>query len=130
MNHADFHMVRLQPPELVREALPDLRGVPGPLVLPVLPDGAEMGLEDELLPPPPERPAQIGTKVRVGRVEVDAVDPRRLAHVQPFPHLLRGLFQKALAAHADLPHPEAAPAQRTISHILFLLVFSLVRLPA
>ena len=122
MDHADFHMVRLQPPELVLEALPDLGDVPGPLVLPVLPDGAEVGLEDELLPPPPEGPAQIRAEVRIGRIEVDAVDARRLADVQPLRSLLRVLLQKALAAHADLAHPDAGAAQCTVSHMIFLLI--------
>ena len=122
MHHANFHMVRLQPPELVLKAGPDLDDVPASFVLPILPDGAEMGLENKLLPPPPKGPAQAPAERRVRRIEIDAVGSRLLQYIQPFAHLLRGLSQESLAAHADFSNPQAGPAQHAVFHMSYLLV--------
>ena len=120
MDHADLRVVRLQPPELVVKALPHLRQVPGALVLSVLPDGAEVGLEDKFFPPAPQGPAQIGAELRIGGVQVDAVDPARLHGVHQLLHLRIGLVHKALTAHADLADQQACPSQLTIFHTVFL----------
>ena len=123
MDHADLHIVGLQPLELICEALFDLSQFPGALVLPILPDGTQMSLEHEFLPPSPQGPAQVRAKLRVRSVEVDAVDPARLHSIHHFLDLLIGLIHKALTAHADFADQQARAAQLTIFHFTASLLF-------
>ena len=123
VDHADLRVIGLQPAELIGKARLHLVQIPGALVLPVLPDGAQVGLEDEFLPPAPQRAAQAGAELRVGGVEVDAVDPARLHGVHHFPDLRIALAHKAFAPHADLADQQACAAQLTILHCAASLSF-------
>ena len=116
MNHTNFHMVCAQALQLILESLPHLFDFPGALVLAVLPNGAQVGLEYKFLPPSLEGRPQVGAKVRIRGIQVYAVDPRRLHPVYKLPHRLPGLSHKALAAHANLADQKAGPAQRPIFH--------------
>ena len=52
MDHADVDAIDTEGFELTFEAGLDLLEIARPQILPVLPDGAEMTLDDELLAPP------------------------------------------------------------------------------
>ena len=118
MDHADFHMICLQSPELVRKALPDLINFSSALVLAILPDGTQVSLKNKFLPPSPQSPTQVGTHLWIGGIEVYAVDAVGLHFVYKRQDLLVGLIHKSLAPHANLTDADAGAAQCTVYHFM------------
>ena len=125
MDHADIHVIRAEVGEHRFKRGADLIDPAGRAVLPVLPDGAQVRLEDERPPAVPDRPARPALDVGVGGVEVHAVDP-------VFKGQLEELFGKgvvpedeALAAQSDLADPQAGFSKFTVVHrcSAFLLSF-------
>ena len=129
MDHAHIQIVCTQAAQLVGKALPHLRHVPGALILPVLPDGAEMSLEDKAVPPSRQGPAQAVPDVGIRGVEVDAADAGGIHHIHHLHHLLRRLAHESLAAHADLAHLDPGAAQCTLLHSNLLLYVGLIGFP-
>ena len=66
-----------------------------------------MSLEDELLSPSPKSLSQVGTKLRVRSIEIDAVHACLLHAVYVCLYSLVGLFHEALTAHSYLSHLKA-----------------------
>ena len=50
MNHADIQIIRIQQLHHLLKPGFDFRQITGPQILPVFPDGTEMGLDQEFLP--------------------------------------------------------------------------------
>ena len=108
MNHADLQMICLQPLQLVCKAGLYVLDVAGPLILSVLPNRAQMSLQDKLIPPSLQRPAQCVAKIRMGRVQIDAVGPMGFHNVdkilRPF-----GMLYHAFTAEADFADGKTRP---------------------
>ena len=116
VDHAHVDEVRAQTLQQIPKPGAHLVHVPGALVLAVLPDGAQMALEQEFVPPPLQRAAQAGAHPGVRGVQVDVVDPQALGGVQQGLHQRAAVVHEALAAHADLAHPQAGAAQLSFFH--------------
>ena len=116
VDHADVDEAGVQQAEHVLKARFYLVDVTGAQVLAVLPDGAQVGLEDKLVPPALQGTAQVGPHVRVGGVQVDAVDPQRFHLVHKFLYLVIAFVHQPLAAHADLADLQPGAAQCTVIH--------------
>ena len=114
MDHAHVEIIRLQELHHLLEARPRFLQVPRALVLPVLPDRADMGLDAELLPPPGERIAHRAPHVRIRGVEVEIIDPLRLGQVKQLLRHPAAVLGKAFTAHADFTDLETGIAQFTI----------------
>ena len=110
MDHADFEMVCLQACELVGHAFFHFVNVACTLILAILPDRTEMGLEDELVPPAQECPAQVGPEIRIGCIHIDAVYAISFQRVDEFLDYVIGFIDKAFTAHADFTDHKACIA--------------------
>ena len=119
VDHADIDIVCTQAAEEVGIAGSDLLQVPGALVLPVLPGGADVALDDKLLPPARQSPAQLVPDLGVRDIAVQAVSPGGLHDVQKLLDLGIALSGVALTAHADLAHLDAGAAQCAVLHRVF-----------
>ena len=116
VDHADVDEAGVQQAEHVLKASLYLCDVPGAQVLAIFPDGAQVGLEDKLVPPALQGAAQVGPHVRIGGVQVDAVDAQLLHLIHKRQDLLIALVHQALAAHSDLADRQPGAAQCTVVH--------------
>ncbi len=80
-----------------------------------------MPLKDELLPAALHGPAESVPHIGLGIVEVEVIDPGGNGGVYQFHPVLHRLVHKGLAAKADLAHPYAGAAQRSVVHKFALL---------
>ena len=109
-------MVGFQSLQLVLKSQLDLLQVSGALVLAVLPNGAQVGLENEPGPPPLQGPSQVGTKFGIRRIQIDAVDAAGLHPVHKSFHGFIWLMDQSLAAHPDFTDGKAGSAQGPVFH--------------
>ena len=118
VDHAHVEVIRPQELHHLVKARPGFRHVPCALVLPVLPDRADMGLDIKLVPPPGKGVADGAAHVGIRRVEVEIIDPAGLGQVEQRLRHLAAVLGKALAAHADLADREPGISQFPILHTL------------
>ena len=91
VDHAHVHPVRPQQAEPLGEIGLRLVQAAGPLILPVLPDGAYVALENKFFPSPLHGAAQVVQQLRLRRVQIDAIDAGGVHEVHHLPDLPDGL---------------------------------------
>ena len=89
---------------------------PGAAVLAVFPTGAQMALDQHLVPPPFQRPADVGTHLGLRHEHIQNVDAVAQGHIDhPADHVVALPFQM-FAAQADLAGPQAGTPQNIVFH--------------
>ncbi len=116
VNHPHVQVAGIQQAQLLLKPRPHFLHLAGAPVLPLVPDGADMPLQDKFFPPSPDGLPHGGAHLRVGGVKVYAVAAPCQEGVQHLPDRLPGFFQKPLASNAHFAHLDAGAAQRSPLH--------------
>ena len=116
MNHAHFDVVGAQTLKEVFETLLGFLEVAGAAVLPVLEDGADMGLDNHAVAAAFEGCTDVGSGFGVGIVYVDVVDATIQCHVHQGNGASRIEFFESYTAYTDFTYREACVAQRAVGH--------------
>ena len=125
MDHTHVQIVGVQELHHLLETGLDLIQVSRAKILPVFPDGADVGLDEEFFPPALQRPAHRRTHLRIGGIEVKVVDPQFLGPVkEPGGHCV-SILGEPLTAQSDDAGPEAGVAQLPVFHIVICLSYDL-----
>ena len=107
VDHPQVDVVGLQPGEQVLEGLPHQGQLPGADVLALLPGGAEVPLDDPLLPAALDGAANLAAHLRVGHPAVQNVDALFLAPADDGGDLLLVVALQPLGPQADFADREA-----------------------
>ncbi len=116
VNHAQVDVVRLQPGEQILEGLLHLGHLPGADILPLLPGGAKMPLDNPLLPVALDGVANFGAHLWVGHPAVQDVDAIAFAPLDDGRDLFLVVALQPLGAQAYLTDLQAGAAQFPITH--------------
>ena len=116
VNHAHFDVVGAQTLEEVFETLLGFLEVAGAGVLPVLENGADMGLDNHAVAAAFEGCTDVGAGFGVGIVDVDVVDAAIQCHVHQGNGASRIEFFESTTAYADFTYREACVAQWAVGH--------------
>ena len=116
VNHAHFDVVGAQTLEEVFETLLGFLEVAGAGVLPVLENGADMGLDNHAVAAAFEGCTDVGAGFGVGIVDVDVVDAAIQCHVHQGNGASRIEFFESTTAYADFTYRKACVAQWAVGH--------------
>ena len=129
VDHADVHIVGVQPgEEVLKEPLAVVQ-IPGAAVLAVLPGRADVPLENHLLPAAFQGCTQVGAYVGLGHEDVQNIDALLHSLVHYGVDGLGVLTLQILAAQANLADLKAGASQRTVFHkepLLSVVVVSII----
>ena len=119
VDHPQIYVIRLQPRQQILKSRLYFRQIPRPHILPVLPSGTDVALNDPFLPPSFDGQTDIRADVRFRHPAVQNVDPFLFTGLNDLPYLLRVVALQPLPAQADLADPQAGLSQFSVPHMPF-----------
>ena len=120
VDHTQVKIIRPQTRQQILKGRLDLLHVPGADVLPLLPGGAEVPLDDPPLPLPGDGSANIRPHIGLRHPAVQNVDPLGLTAVNDRFYLLRIMALQPLRSKADFADFQPRLPQFSVSHSVLL----------